>query len=102
MTSAELKGKQFSLSNGITFKVLDVEFYPPSKVSRRNKILLDFEPNQLVAIDYRGTLIPNITTEQGVACLKSVEANGKTLTRPKVISAALGITESKKPELLQL
>lgn len=102
MKSAELKGKQFSLPSGITFKVLDIKFFSPNDVGKNNKRLLDFEPNQLVAINYRGTFIPNITTEQGVACLTSVEVGGRTLTRPKAISEALGITKSMEPIPLKL
>ena len=84
------------------FTVIEVEFYPPVRVSKNYKMILDLGPNQLVAIGYRGTNIPNITTDQGVARLLKVEIGRSMFDRPGAISEALGIKEAMSPMVLTL
>ena len=78
--------------NGCSFTVTAVEPYPRDKVSEQYREILDLPPGMLVAVPYRGTLIPNITLKGGVARLTEVQVIGDSLLkRPGAISAALGI-----------
>jgi hypothetical protein len=93
MGAKKLVGSSYKLDNGIRFKVIDTELYPAREVSHKFKTILDFKAEHLVAISYRGTLIPNITLENGVVRLTKVEVDGKVFDRPGAISRALGIEE---------
>jgi len=76
---------------GTTFKVLEVENYPAMKVSRHYRGILAFKPGILVAVGFRGTCIPNITSVGGVVRLTKVKVDDKTYDHPRAISEALGI-----------
>lgn len=86
-------GSSFIL-NGITFKVLEIIPYPKKNVSPQYREILDFNPGLLVAVAYRGTLIPNITLSDGVVRLTKIEIAGKIINKPGAISKALRITEA--------
>ncbi len=79
------------INAGLVFKVLNAEAYPAEKISKQYKKLLTIESKHLVAINHRGTLIPNITLKDGVVRITSIEIDGKTINKPKAISEALGI-----------
>ena len=97
MVQSDFIDKTFTLATGVTFKVLGIDLYPPDKVSKKYKEILDFGPNQVAAVKYRTTLIPNITAVGGVARLTKIEVNGQTFSKPKAISAALNILEPMEP-----
>ena len=86
-------GKKYNFER-VTFEVLAVDEYPAEKVSKRYKDVLKFRPGYLVAIDYRKTLIPNITVDDGVVRLTKVRIDSKVYSRPGAISSAIGITEA--------
>lgn len=94
MNTRFLIGKQFKTANGVIFTILDVQSYPKSKVGERYKRILNFKPGLLVAISFRGTLIPNITLEGGVARLTSVEVDGNSINTTTAISAVVGVKEA--------
>lgn len=94
--SQKINGKSYKTSNGVTFKILETEAYSKSKVSPQYKQILDYKSGLLVAISYRASLIPNVTTENGVSRLRKVEIDGRVIDRPNAISTALGITEGMK------
>lgn len=79
-------------AGAVAFLVLGIEPYPAARVSARYKEILSIQSGMLVAVDYRGTCIPNITVNGGVVRLTKVLINGKTIQRPGAISKALGIT----------
>lgn len=88
----ELIGRKYMAPNASSFTVTAIEPYPKDKVSESYREILDLPPGMLVAVPYRGTLIPNITLKGGVARLTEVtDAGGKVYKQPKAISAALGI-----------
>lgn len=93
MNKKTVLGKNFIIiENGKTFTVIDVESFPANKISERYKKILGYIPAKLVAINYRGILIPNLITEvTGVFRLKRVLVNNIEFKTPKAISKALGI-----------
>lgn len=93
MVKNEMIGKKYRIGD-VTFEILNVEEYPLEKVSERYKELLKFRPGHLVAVMYRGTLIPNITVDDGVVRIREVSVDGKAYDRPGAISAAIGIDEA--------
>ncbi len=96
MIGKELVGKKFRTGE-IGFKILEIEPYSKRLVSDRYKKILAFREGFLVAVGFRGTLIPNITLKDGVVRLTKIEISGQVFDRPKVISAALGIEEAMQP-----
>jgi hypothetical protein len=84
-------GTSYETETGLKFKVVQAEDYPTAKIGKQFKKILALKAGYLVAISYRGTLIPNITLDEGVARLTSVEVEGKVLSRPNAISQAIGI-----------
>ena len=89
---SELVGRKYVAPDERSFTVIAVEPYSRDKVSDQYREILDLPPGMLVAVPYRGTLIPNITLKGGVARLTKVQiAGGSVLKRPGAISAALGI-----------
>lgn len=89
---SELIGRKYTAHNGCSFTVTAIDPYPKEKVSESYREILDLPAGMLVAVPYRGTLIPNITLRGGVARLMEVTgADGKAYKRPKDISAMLGI-----------
>ena len=86
----QLTGRNFQVAE-TTFRVLGAEVFPAAEVSARYKGILAFKPGLLVAVGFRGTCIPNITGEDGVVRLTSIEINGNVFDRPSTISKALGI-----------
>lgn len=80
--------------NGVTFKVVAAEAYQKEKVSDRYREILKFRKGVVVAVAFRGTLIPNVTLKDGVARLTEVEVAGVNYKNPKAISQALGISEA--------
>ncbi len=93
MKAKEIIGNFYKTKDGVEFQVLDAEFYSQRTVSFRYKRILDFKPGLLVAVAYRGALIPNITMDGGVARLTKVEVNGETFDRPHAISTAIGVKD---------
>lgn len=96
MFGKELVGRKFRTGE-VDFKVLEIKPYSNRLVSDRYKKILAFREGFLVAVGFRGTLIPNITLKGGVARLTKIEINGQVFDRPKAISAALGIKEAMQP-----
>ena len=90
----ELVGKTYKAPSGCVFIVTAIEPYPDNKVSDRYKEILDLAVGVLVAVPYRGTLIPNITLKGGVARLTEVTVKDETYYRPSTISAVLGIKKA--------
>lgn len=81
-------------ANGVQFKVTKIDPYPRSRISDRYREILYFPPGVLVAIPYRGTLIPNITLSKGVVRLLEVEVDGELYDNPKAISQTLKVEEA--------
>lgn len=79
------------------FQVVQIKPYPKDKISERYKGILKFHPDVLVAISYRGTLIPNIILTGGVVRLLQVEVEGKIYDSPKAICEVLGVKEVMWP-----
>ncbi|MFA6383335.1 MAG: hypothetical protein WCX17_02840 [Parcubacteria group bacterium] len=79
------------------FQVMEIEPYPKEKVSKRYKEILKFRPGVLVAVPYRGILIPNITITGGAVRLLQVEVDGDIFKNPKAICEAIGVTEAMHP-----
>lgn len=93
----DLLGRVFTTyQNGISvrFVVLAVEPYPASRVKRQYSEILSIQLGMLVAVPHRGTLIPNITVDGGVARLTKVRVGERILDRPGDISKAIGITRA--------
>jgi hypothetical protein len=80
--------------NDIVFQVMSIDSYRESKVNKQYEEILLIPPGFLAAVAYRGTLIPNITLDGGVARLTKVHVAGKVFKNPKAISAALGINKA--------
>lgn len=94
MFGEKFLGRRF-IRNGRCFTVLAVEPYPDDKVTPRHREILGLAAGQLVAVPYRGALIPNITLgRRGVVRLTAIEMGGKVLGRPGKISAALEINQA--------
>lgn len=91
MNTRYLIGKQYKTATGIIFKIGNIESYPKTKVSDRYKAILAIKPGCLVAISFRGHLIPNMTLEEGVGRLTAVEIDGKPIKGASAISKAIGI-----------
>lgn len=89
----QLIGKSFTSFNGTSFKVISIESYPKAKVSARYEQILNFKAGFLVAVSFRGVLIPNITLEEGVARLTAIEVDGQIVKTAKSISDILGIKQ---------
>ena len=63
-----LLGHTYKLKGGTPFTVLGVEGYPNTDIKKQYQPqLVGLEKDQLVAVPYRTTLIPNITMGDGVA-----------------------------------
>jgi hypothetical protein len=97
MDISHLINKVFKTSASVNFTILNVEGYTEERVSKQFKGVLAVKQDHLVAINYRKTLIPNLTLPQGVARITAVSVDNKTFNRPGAISAALGITEPMMP-----
>lgn len=82
---------------GVSFRVLGIIPYTVGNVSKRYEEILKFPSGLLIAIAYRGTLIPNITLKGGVVCLTKVEVKGEVYKTPKTISETLKIEEAMYP-----
>ena len=95
-----LTGSKFRTAK-TTFKVVEAETYPATKVSRRYKGILAFKPGFLVAVGFRGTCIPNITGGNGVVRLTKIEVDGEIFDRPSTISEVLGVERPMTPYQLR-
>ncbi len=81
--------------NNIVFRVLDIEPYPRNKVSKQYLEIFNFPAGVLIAVLYRGILIPNITFTGGVVRLMKVKIiNGDVYNNPKAISEVLGVEKA--------
>lgn len=96
----EIVGRTFKKGSTV-FMVMRAEPYPRDKISSQYKHLLNLPPGKLVAVSYRGTLIPNITVCGGVVRLTFVAVAGLCLSTPKAISEALGIRHPNYPYALR-
>jgi hypothetical protein len=94
-------GKKYQTLTGVEFEVLAVDIYQSADVSNQYKPILGFTKGELVAINYRGTLIPNITLPGEVIRLTKIAVAGKIFDRPKVISDALGIENALTPYIIK-
>lgn len=83
------------------FMVMRAEPYPEDKISSRYKHLLNLPPGKLVAVSYRGTLIPNITLHGGVVRLTKIAVAGLILSTPKAMSEAVGVRHADYPYTLR-
>ncbi|MEK7062290.1 MAG: hypothetical protein AAB504_03135 [Patescibacteria group bacterium] len=83
--------------NGVHFQVLGIEPYPRKKISKQYKEILKFRSGVLVAIPYRGTLIPNITIRGGVVRIIKIDVYCSTYKNPKAICEALEVREAIYP-----
>jgi hypothetical protein len=79
------------------FTVVQIKPYSRGEVSKRYKEILRFRSGVLVAVPYRGILIPNITITGGVVRLLQVEVDGEIFKTPKAICEAIGVTEAMHP-----
>jgi len=90
---SELVGKNYT-RHGRIFEVISVIPYPENEISNQYKEIMEFWPGVLVAVMFRGTLIPNITVRGGVVRLTGIKIAGREFTRPGEISRALRLKES--------
>lgn len=95
----EIVGRTFKKGSTV-FMVMRAEPYPRDKISPQYKHLLGISPGKLVAVSYRGTLIPNISLQGGVVRLTSIAVAGSSISTPKAISEALGIGRPNYPYTL--
>ena len=99
---SQLLGHTYKVKGGIPFTVLGIEGYPDIDIKKQYKPqLVGLEKDQLVAVPYRTTLIPNITMGDGVARITKVVVAGVTYIRPIDISKAIGITAAYNPQTLE-
>ena len=89
----ELVGRKY-IRRGRKFEILSVVPYPENDISKRYKGIIEFQPGALVAVMFRGTLIPNITVKGGAVRITGIRIAGKEITRPGEISYALNINEA--------
>lgn len=78
----------------VTFRVLGIDPYPKGRVSTQHREVLGFPSGVLVAVPYRGILIPNVTLSDGVVRLTKVEVNGEAYSTPKAISEVLAVKKA--------
>lgn len=97
MVGMDFVGAVLVTDRGVEFKILEVEDYPEEKVSKPYKAIVQFPYGKLVAINYRGTYIPNITYKGGVVRLIKILVDGKVYERAGEISNALGIIAHMTP-----
>jgi hypothetical protein len=84
------------------FMVMDIEPYPEERIKPQFKDrLMRLKSGKLVAVTYRGTLIPNITLRGGVVRLTRIAIDGEVLSGPRAISKALGINTAHYPYTLR-
>ena len=88
----EVRGRTFK-RGGIVFMVMEVEAYPRDRVTPQFREVLNAPPGTLVAIPYRGTLIPNISVRGGVVRLTKIAVLGSVCKTPKTISESLGVIQ---------
>jgi len=95
--SMRIIGRKF-LVNGVRFTVCDTEPYAPGRITPQYRDLLKFPAGQVVAISYRGTLIPNITlgANEGVVRLTTVKVGEQVLTKPGQISRVLKLSSDMR------
>lgn len=94
----QLSGTKFRTDEGVTFKVIDGEFFSANSVARQHRRYLgDLRQGLLVAVSFHGTRVPVITVKGGVVKLSQVELKGSTLEQAGKISKSLGLTETRQP-----
>jgi hypothetical protein len=99
---ATLVGKKYRTESGKEFRVLAERFYPRGTHDRANGKYLDsLRAGYLVSAAYQGHPVPLITLDDGVVRLVEVEVAGKRLRRATDISSHLGVSETRKPVVLQ-
>lgn len=95
-------GHTYKLKGSQPFTVLGIEGYPNPEISKQyQKHLIGLSADQLIAVPYRTTLIPNITIGDGVVKLTKVAVNGQVYTRPIDISRAIGVSKAYDPRPLE-
>lgn len=90
---SKLVGKKFK-RRGMVFEITSIDSYPEKRISKRYKEIIEFRPDLLVAIDYRGTLIPNITVKGGVVRITGIRIGNTINDKPGKISEALKINKA--------
>lgn len=91
---SEMVGRTFLSPSGRSFTIVKIEPYPANKISSRYREIHRQPLGVLVAVPYRGTLIPNVTVKGGVVRLTTVEIDGQLYKRPGEISTSLGVVEA--------
>ena len=86
MAWADFIGAVLTTDRGVQFKILEAEDFPEDKISKPYKGIMKFPYGKLVAVNFRGTHIPNITYNGGVVRLTKVLVNGKVYDRAGAIS----------------
>ena len=97
MVGFDFVGAVLTTDRGIKFKILEIEDYPEDKVSKQYKGIIQFPYGKLVAINFRGTHIANVSYNGGVVRLTKIMVNGKVYDRAGEISNALGIIAHMTP-----
>lgn len=96
-------GHTYKIKGCPPFTVLGIEGFPNPEISKQyQKRLIGLSADQLVAVPYRTTLIPNITIGDGVVRLTKVVVNGQVYTRPIDISKAIGVKAAYDPQPLEM
>ncbi len=87
----------------IRFKVLKIKAFPADKVKNIYKHILQLSQSQLVGIPVRTGCLPNLTAEDGVAQLTSIEIDGQVINKSGLaICTALGIAAGEIPRTATL
>lgn len=97
MMGVDFVGAVLITDRGIKFKILEVEDYPEDRISKQYKGIIQFPYGKLVAINFRGTHIANITYNGGVVRLTKIMVNGKVYDRAGTISDVLSIITHMTP-----
>lgn len=93
--------KTYTTEGNTVFKVLKVKPYQEHQVKPAYRDVLSFKSGMLVAVNFRGTLIPNITLRGGVVRLLEVQVGDRIYSRPSDICRALGVQHPMRPYRLE-
>ena len=100
--SSAIEGRTFFVSEKLSFKVTEAEYYPEGKIGIQHRSFLSvLRQGALLSVSFYGRAVPVIVVDGGVSRLKRVEVEGQELQVPQAISRALGVGEPRRPILLQ-
>ena len=92
-----MAGKTFKTDMGMTFIVIEDEFWPAGEHDKTNGRYLDsLKPGLLVSVWYRAPT-PVVTHKDGVMRLVEICIKGEHLTGSSVISKRLGVERTRIP-----